>query len=633
MKLTIVGASMSLLLSSALAVTLAGQRSESPLPSSSQTVFRTGVDLVLLDVSVLDERGQPVRGLTAEDFTIFDNGQAQPIRTFVPVDVPPPQIGSMAAWTREVMPDVISNGQDTRRVVVIVMNDAHTGVEHGESMSAKRIARAVIDELGPADTAAVVFTYAGKDQNFTSNRAQLLEAVESFVPRNSPGAGVPLGCAMRQGGCAVSTLMNVASFLKTAPPGRNLIVFIGAAGLNISGDPDSSLPRVQEMFRMLQDANVTVNVFDPAGLKTFAPSAGDKTSGDAKTRWEVRHRDLSEIKAMADNTGGRAFVDTNTPETHVPELFQQNQTYYLLGFEPSNPARNERFRKIQIRVNRPGVSVRTRSGYFAPSKNDRRATARMSARPLEAALASGIPSKEVPVRMQLARFAMPGRREMAVVVTAGVEPQPEGMDPIEVVAAAFDTNWRERGRYRQIVELPARGTNSSVVYDLHAALPLRPGRYEIRLAVERGGRAGNVLANLDVPDLAGRRLALSDLVLSRAAARPSIPAPLSELLPVVPTTAREFATREKISAFIRVYQGGRQAPGSVTLTTRISNERDEQVLQQSLDVGPDQFLKYRATDHQFEIPLNRLEAGEFLLTVEAAAGELRESRNVRFTVR
>ena len=630
MKLTIVGASMSLLLSSALA---AGQRSESPLPSdSSQTVFRTGVDLVLLDVSVLDERGQPVRGLTADDFTILDNGQARSIRTFVPIDVPPPPVRSMAAWTWEEMSDVISNGQDTRRAVVIVMNDGYTGVEHGESASAKQIARAVIDELGPADTAAVVFTYTGKNQNFTSNRAQLREAIESFVPRNSPGAGVPLGCTLKWGGCAVSTLMNVASFLKTAPPGRNLIVFIGAAGLNISSDPDSS-PRVQEMFRMLQEANVTVNVFDPAGLKTFSPSARDQSSGDARTRWELRHRDWSELKAMADNTGGRAFVDTNTPEAHVSELFQQNRTYYLLGFDPSDQARDRRFRKIQVRVNRPGVSVRTRNGYFAPTTNDRRAAARAAARPLEAALASGVPSKEVPVRMQLARFAMPGRREVAVIVTAGVEPQLEGVNPIEVVAAAFDMNWRERGRYRQIVELPARATNSSVVYDLHAALPLRPGRYEIRLAVERGGRAGNVLANLDVPDLAARRLALSDLVLSRAADLPSKPGPLFEVLPVVPTTVREFATPEKISAFVRVYQGGKQAPGSVTLTTRISNERDEETLQRSLDVRADQFSKYRATDHQFEIPLDRLQAGEFLLTVEATAGELRESRKLRFTVR
>lgn len=222
---------------------------------------------------------------------------------------------------------------------------------------------------------------------------------------------------------------------------------------------------------------------------------------------------------------------------------------------------------------------------------------------------------------------------MAVVVTAGVEPQTEGADPVEVVAAAFDTNWRERGRYRQIAELPAMAADASVVYDLHAALPLRPGRYEIRLAVERGGRAGNVIGTVDVPDLAARRLALSDLVLSRTTVPPSKTGPLSALLPVVPTTVREFSTSEQISAFIRVYQSGKQAPGSVTLTTRISNDRDEQVLQRTLDVGSHQFSKYRAADHQFEIPLDRLETGEFLLTVEATAGELRESRNVRFTVR
>lgn len=72
-----------------------------------------------------------------------------------------------------------------------MINDAYAGIER-VSASTRRIAGAAIEELGPADMAAVVFTHTGTHQNFTSNRAQLLEADDrSFVPKNTSSAGVP----------------------------------------------------------------------------------------------------------------------------------------------------------------------------------------------------------------------------------------------------------------------------------------------------------------------------------------------------------------------------------------------------------------------------------------------------------
>lgn len=77
-----------------------------------------------------------------------------------------PRLGGCDAGT-----EVASNEADIRRLVVIVMDDARTGFDHGESLSARKIAHAIVDELGPSDLAAVAFTFMGTVQNLTADRA------------------------------------------------------------------------------------------------------------------------------------------------------------------------------------------------------------------------------------------------------------------------------------------------------------------------------------------------------------------------------------------------------------------------------------------------------------------------------
>ena len=148
-----------------------------------QTTFRTGVDLIELDVSVLDRARQPFRGLTAEDFTVRVDGEARPIRTFSAVDVPPPARPS-APWVRDVAPDVATNTGPGGRVVVIMIDDGSfaqvdDAIDIRAVQKARAVARAAVDELGPSDLAAVVFTENNHAaQNFTTDRTRLLAAIE-----------------------------------------------------------------------------------------------------------------------------------------------------------------------------------------------------------------------------------------------------------------------------------------------------------------------------------------------------------------------------------------------------------------------------------------------------------------------
>ena len=105
-------------------------------PPPTQPIFRAGVDVVRLDVSVLDKNRRPIRGLTTADFTVLEDGKPQPIVAFSAVDIPG-AVDPPALWMRDVGSDVATNELDTRRVVVIVMDDGMTDSSPTTAKTAK----------------------------------------------------------------------------------------------------------------------------------------------------------------------------------------------------------------------------------------------------------------------------------------------------------------------------------------------------------------------------------------------------------------------------------------------------------------------------------------------------------------
>ncbi len=363
-------------------------------PQQSRPTFRSGVNLVPIDVVVLDNDRRPVKGLRAEDFTVTEDDDPQAIETFEEIQVPPPDVDA-PAWTREVAPDVVSNDIQTRRLVLLVLDDANVNVEHGETKSLREIANRVIDGLGPSDLAAVMYTWLGRVESFTSDRRKLRAAVEAFTPHGWGKEGQPLGCRLRPGGCAVDTIARVADVLRAAPGGRKLLVFISpqlSTGAEISERPDEfkGLDAIRTMFANLQLANVSVYSYDPRGL-TGAPASTDEI-------------------ALAEATGGRRVFGTNTPETHVGQMFRESSAYYLIGYRTTHAGADGRFRRIRVRVNRPGLDVRTRTGYFAPKPSNGKSSTRRVVQQVDQAIQQGFPVSDVHVRATTAAFAARGGR-------------------------------------------------------------------------------------------------------------------------------------------------------------------------------------------------------------------------------
>jgi hypothetical protein len=431
----------------------------------------------------------------------------------------------------------------------------------------------------------------------------------------------------------------VASALRDTP-GRKTILFI-STGRSISfpedGDVNDAFENrieAQEMFRNLERANVTIYGFDPAGLQTRMPTAADRkpvfvSSGVNES-----------LRSFAESTGGRAITDTNTPWEMIDATFAESSAYYTIAYRSTNARTDGRFRRVRIKVDRPGVDVRARSGYFGP-KPAKAGNAKPEPSALDTALARALPSGDLRLRASAAAFASPRSKKADVAIVTGVReliassPEKPAPRPIEIVATAFDSEWRSRAAHRQSIELTLRpGVSGEFSYELLSRMSLDPGRYELRIATESGGRAGSVFLDVDVPDFSKQELSASGILLDRKPNVPAIPPnTLQDLVPVTPTTTREFAVTDRVSAFLRIYHDGRQRTSPATVAMRIVDATDRTVIEESTAIAADRFGGDRAADHRWSLPLDRLSHGDYVLTGDVARDARRVQRHVRFSVR
>jgi len=290
---------------------------------------------------------------------------------------------------------------------------------------------------------------------------------------------------------------------------------------------------------------------------------------------------------------------------------------------------------VTVTVKRPGAQVRARAGYYAPAPAAPAPSNAPVPTPIEAAMVAGYPASGMPLGSSVAAFGVPGKDEAIVSVVTMIRPPMSatgGPWQGEVAATAFDWEWRPRASHRQTIEIETRPGVSGQSADVVSAFPLRPGRYEVRVAGSSPGGAGSVFLDLDVPEFLSAPLSASGVVVSTTP-RPYAGSPLlAASIPVTPTARRVFARTERPEVFLRFYQGGRGGLKRAEVRIAITAESGDPIISGTEPMEPARFKDGRAADWRFELPLERLAPGEHLLSVEARLGDARVTRQLRFTV-
>jgi VWFA-related protein len=610
---------------------------------SAQVTFRAGVNLVDVEVSVLDRNRLPVAGLTAADFTVREEGQMRPIVAFTPVDLPP-RVLPPAPWMTAIAPDTHSNDFPREgRLVVILMDRTIAMADYPE---ARRIAEGAVHQLREGDMAAVAWSLHGIPQNFTADRERLLDAIREPVV-NLPEADTGTGeCDC--GRCSMEAIAHIAEAVEAVSWRRKLLLFIGHR-LPTRGGGRCALvnePARQRALRAAEAGNLTIHAIDPAGLQTLAPLASVRGLASSARGAELRR--VASVLSFTDPTGGR-FVTRNQPSEVLPEIFRESASYYVLGFEPAYTGTDGRFRRITVRVNRPDVLLQARRGYYAPGRTPRPGPAFEVDAPvaLTNAIAGLWPRPDVRITLGAAPVAVPGVRGGAVAVVVGVRHDAAGRlptptnparpAPVEtsLLVGAFDHTGRAVALdRRQVTVQPHEGDGGSFVYEIASRLQVRPGRYEIRAAVEDAtlGRTGSAYTYVDVPDFARELVSLSGVfVQAGSPAHPIAGASLRDLTPLTPTTRRRFARTEAVTAFLREYQSAARTfmPGYATV--EITDVTDTRVYHQQQRIEP-LTEGHHPMDFRVDLPVSRLASGPYVLTFEVRHGNESARRSVRFDI-
>ncbi len=636
--------SAAVLLASTLALRAQIPSPSAPEPQTAPQPFRGGVEIVDVDVSVLDKFRLPVAGLTAADFTVLEDGKPRPIVAFTPVDLPA-RLQPTAPWMADVVSDAQTNDlQREGRLVVVLLDRSIAFTDVG---AARRVAEAAVDQLRPADLAAIAYTEYGLPQNFTSDRRRLLAAIRQpsvGLPAGDDGSPSPCFC----GTCTLERITDIADAVRNVRQRRKLLFVIGSnIAVTGRGGCSAAIGEVRSRaLRAIGAANLTVYVFDPSGVPTLMGTASMRAAPRRGGLANLQR--LGNLRILPDHTGGRA-VFGNDPEQALPQIFRESNSYYVLGVNPAHS--DGRFHDIRVKVARRDVIVQARRGYVADGGTVRAsAHAPKGVRPgLFTALAGLWPKGDLGLTLTATPVAAPGLRTAAIVVTLGVERVAAGDDrpqdarlpeqapePFNVLVGAFDRNGRGLAYEQGAATAMPRGGADGPAFEMRSRLELGPGRYEIRAAVEQPatGRTGSVYTYVDVPDYLNEFVSLSGILLTSVA---SGPVPRDEgsgnALPEAPTGRREFTRDERVSAWLQIYQGLRRPAMPGYLVTEIRDERDMRVFQQETRLLASDVGANRAITERIDLPLSSLAPGAHLLTVEVRQGNATASREVRFIVR
>jgi VWFA-related protein len=639
------------------AIATAHAQQSPPLPT-----FQSQVTYVELVVSVTGPGGAFVPGLSAADFEVLEDGEPQAIESLAMVDLAAERAAVQAPLAE---PDVRSNERPfAGRVWVLALDAINTAPDRSENV--RQIARLFVERaLGPDDLMAIVTLsdFTGAYQELTGSRGRLLQALGPFVGEALPPMVIPEATARdakllalptsglpRQGEVNVGStelarmdnalkalrkLRTVADWAASVHGRRKAIVWLSEG---ISHDVASELGTDQKDASGLGAAAVGLGIRDTAGVISRADvniyaidTAGltVETMTQNPARWLAQ----SNMRLMAESTGGFALTNSNNYGAAFDRLVRENSSYYVLTYSPAaSHQRDGRYHRIRVRVKRPGVTARTREGYLS-------ARGRVEAAPplvtdaglspqLKAVMQSPLPVSGLPIRVAAVPFKAGGRQ--ASVLLTGEVPASAftgSHASLELSYAAIDGTPAVRGSQTlrsQVAAgspLLARARQSGIAFARR--LELAPGRYQLRVGARDATRgvSGSVLYDLDVPDFAADPLAMSGVVLGVTRGTQPVMAhdePIEAALGTHPVPRRRLSAADgEAVVHVEVYDHD-PAPHDVAIAVTVTGASGPAVFEET-DERRSRDAEGGVHRYTLQIPLAEIAPGDYVLTVEAAS--------------
>jgi VWFA-related protein len=392
------------------------------------TTLHSGAQLVVVDVVVTDSQQNAVHNLKASDFTLLEKNVPQQIKNFEEHKALPAAEAAKLQPLPPMPPGVFTNYSPvplSGTLNVLLLDTLNTPIK--DQMYVREQLHKYLKGASPANRIAI-FGLSSRLvllQGFTSNPELLKAAINQKNYKASPllddavggGGGLePLSDSLSNFGSdpdmagviaslqqfeaeqqsfqlqlraryTLDAFNQIARYLTGIPGRKNLIWFSGSFPINILPDGDLQNPfavvasaedEFRETTNMLTASQVAVYPIDARGLMT-SPNLSAANSGSKYARSATRFGkdetkflqqtgdEHATMLQIAEQTGGRAFINTNDLTDAVAKSIEAGSSYYTLYYSPSNTNWNGDFRKIQVKLQQQGLTLAYRRGYYADS--------------------------------------------------------------------------------------------------------------------------------------------------------------------------------------------------------------------------------------------------------------------------
>ena len=678
------------------------QQPNSPLQKPAYK-FQAEAQLVVLNVSAKDKSGKPIEGLKAGDFTVTEDGKPQTVKIFEyqrleeaalpaePVAAAAPK-AKPAAPAAPAPPVVAPAVQTTitparpgeikykdKRLLVLYFD--FQGMAADDQIRVQTNALKFLNtQMTPSDLVALM-TYAGELkvlQDFTEDR----DAVEALVKKLVIGEASEMGNVVQDAssedtGAAyvaddtefnifntdrqLASLEAAVKMLATLPEKKALVYF--GSGVTRNGiDNDAQL---RATINAALKSNVSFYPVDARGLVATSPvgnanvgaaggnnagvggggrgNGGNFSGGGAASRQSNFQGSQDTLYALANDTGGKLFVDSNDLSAGIVQAQKDISSYYILGYYTSNAALDGKFRRIKVAVNNNQIAkLDYRSGYFA-SKEFKKFDSSDRERQLQEALMLGDPVTDLSIALETDYFRQASDRYYVPISVklpgSDLELAKHGnaeTTRLDFIGEIRDAKNAVAASVRDFITVTLKGETAAqlakrtVAYD--TGFVLSPGTYSVKFLARENetGKMGTFQTKFVVPDLSvdAKYLPISSVILSNQREKTDAAVggarmnmrlfafnPLVENgQKLIPSVTRVFRRDQEMYVFLQAYEpaAAKTQPLVANLAFYRGNERQVKAFEsEPLQITDGLNPTTKAVPIRFSIPLSKLEPGRY----------------------
>jgi len=553
-----------------------------------EDVVRITTNLVQVDAIITDKNGKQVTDLKPEEIEIYEDGHPQKITNFSYISTEsgtaqPVAVKKPAAPVDKngpPVPPVHLRPEQVRRTIALVIDDLGLSFESTHYVR-DALKKFVDQQVQPGDLVAIIRTRGGMGalQQFTSDKRQLYAAIERVrwypLGRGGVSAFAPIDSSSAQNQqdqtqdadssanssspsedldrfreelFSVGTLGAVDYVVRGMRelPGRKSILLV-SDGLKLFNQSDpAGTRRVLDALRQLTDranrASVIIYTMDARGLQTLALTAADNVGAlsqqQIQQQLQSRRDDFYDSQAglayLAEQTGGIAIRNSNDLSAGIRRVLDDQKGYYLIGYRPDQSTFDAKtgrrtFHKISIKVNHPGLKVRSRTGFFGVSDEESAPRPRTPAQQMISALTS--PFAESGIHLRLTSLFANDPKQGSFMrsllhidakdLTFTDEPDGWHKTIFDILAVTFGDNGAVIDQVSRTHTLRMRGETykrileSGFVYYLTVPVK-KPGAYQLRTALRdtSSEHVGSASQFIEVPDINKNHLMISGIVVA-----------------------------------------------------------------------------------------------------------------------